>query len=91
MLVNTVVEAKVGLVLSGHLHLTELLHHYTDGHAELVCASFHGRDSIIEQTLPTWYTCSYDHNAHTLTITRFQVTKEDQITTSVIASLAFPS
>lgn len=91
MLVNTVVEAKVGLVLSGHLHLTELLHHYTDGHAELVCASFHGRDSIIEQTLPTWYVCSYDHIAKQLAVSQFQVTKEKTISCSVIAVLQMPS
>lgn len=90
LLVNTVLDAKVGLVLSGHLHLSEKLHHFNEKSAELVCASFHGRDSLIEQTLPTWYVCSYDHQSHTLTVTRFQVTEEDTITTLVIATLAIP-
>ncbi len=91
LLVDTVLEAKVGLVLSGHLHLTEKLHHFTEENAEMVCASFHGRDSLIEQTLPTWYVCSYDQGTNQLTVTRFQVTEEDTITTRVIATLAIPS
>nr|WP_321298922.1 metallophosphoesterase [uncultured Sphaerochaeta sp.] len=91
MLVNTMVKAKVGLVLSGHLHLTEKVHHFTEENAELVCASFHGRDSLFEQTLPTWYVCSYDQGTRQLTVTRFQVTDEDRITTHVIATFAIPS
>lgn len=91
MLVNTMVKAKVGLVLSGHLHLTEKVHHFTEENAELVCASFHGRDSLIEQTLPTWYVCSYDHITKQLAVSQFQVTKEKTISCSVIAVLQMPS
>lgn len=91
VLVDTVLDAKIGLVLSGHLHLTEKLHHFTEENAELVCASFHGRDSLIEQTLPTWYVCSYDHIAKQLAVSQFQVTKEKTISCSVIAVLQMPS
>lgn len=91
LLVDTILDARVGLVLSGHLHLTEKLHHFTEEHAELVCASFHGRDSLIEQTLPTWYVCSYDHISNQIAVERYQVTEEGTITTRTVALVNMPS
>ncbi len=90
LLVKTMVQNKVGLYLGGHLHLTHKLYSYTDTNHEFVCESFHGRDSLIENTLPVWYVFTYDAPSNRITIFRYALKRDGAIGESVVTSLALP-
>lgn len=90
LLINTMVKNKVGLYLGGHLHLTHKLYHYTDTTHEFVSESFHGRDSLLENTLPIWYVFTYDAPTNQLTIVRYAVGKNNAITSDLVATLLMP-
>jgi len=90
LLVKTMVQNKVGLYLGGHLHINHKLYSYTDTNHEFVCESFHGRDSLIENTLPVWYVFTYDAPSNRITIFRYALKRDGAIGESVVTSVALP-
>ncbi|HKM05632.1 MAG TPA: metallophosphoesterase [Sphaerochaeta sp.] len=90
LLLQTMVNNNVGLYLGGHLHLTHKLYRYTDTTHEFVSESFHGRDSLFENTLPIWYVLDYDAPSHQITITRYAFRRDNTIEDTVVATLPLP-
>lgn len=89
-LVQMMQQNKVGLVLSAHLHLLDHLHRFTSQAAEFVCGSFHGRDDVLETTVPTWYVCTYAPDTHTLSIIRYTVDRVHQVSGGEVAAIPLP-
>ncbi|MGE4453832.1 MAG: metallophosphoesterase [Sphaerochaeta sp.] len=90
LLLETMVSNKVGLSLSGHLHIATKLYQFTPSNTELVCESFHGRDDFFESTRPVWYVLTYQADSHTITIVRYAVAKSGRIEEKEVATISMP-
>lgn len=88
VLINTMIQTNTALLLSGHAHYKDNLHRFKDASAELVCGSFHGRNSFFENTLPTWYVCTIYAEDKEILITRFSAEKDGSIHHSTFSPLS---
>lgn len=90
LIVQTMVKNKVGLYVGGHLHIDSKLYAYTDTTHEFVSESFHGRDSLIENTLPVWYVLTYDVVSNSITIVKYASKRDNTIAEEVVATIGMP-
>ncbi|NBK21260.1 MAG: metallophosphoesterase [Spirochaetia bacterium] len=86
-IIHLMVENKGMLFLSGHHHQGDLLHSFRETTSEFIVGSFHGRDSLFEQTKPRWYLLHFSVEAKLITITRYQVETDRSISETVMAVL----
>ncbi len=86
-IISLMVENKVMLFLAGHHHQGDLLHSFRQTTSEFIVGSFHGRDSLIEQTKARWYLLHFNAVEKMITITRYQVESDRSISETVMARL----
>ena len=88
-IINLMVNNKGMLYLAGHHHMGDVLYSFRNTTSEFILGAYHGRDSFFEKTKPRWYLLYFDAKDATITITRYQVEENKEITQKVMATLPF--
>jgi hypothetical protein len=86
-IINLMVNNKGMLYLAGHHHMGDVLYSFRNTTSEFILGAYHGRDSFFEKTKPRWYLLYFDAKDATITITRYQVEENKEITQKVMATL----